>query len=213
MSSPKQARSQDASRRACAVALMVWCVLLAPTVADAQDVPVPIETHLPICMAALPFDRKLKERVGEELVVGIIYQARFLASTRAHEEALRVLNELSTEEVDGVPVRYVSLPVSREEDVERAVLDGEADILYIAPLRAMSLASITRVSRAHDLMTWSGVTAYADEGVTLTVDARGGKPEIVINLSAMVSEGVDFTAALLDYARVINIPAKAEDDD
>jgi hypothetical protein len=164
-------------------------------------------THLPICVNVLTFDRSLAKRAGDEIVFGIVFQPRYLASSGAHDDALRVLSDLGVEDIDGTPMRYVSIPVSDEEDTERAVLDSEADILYIAPLRAFPLDAITPVSQEHDLLTCSGVGAYGDAGLALAVGVRRGRPEIVIDLIAMREEGVDFTAVLLDYARVVNVEA------
>jgi hypothetical protein len=171
--------------------------------ARAQDIAVPIETHLPICMKALTFDRNLRERAGDEIVFAILFQPRFLASNSAHEEALRVLDELGVEDIEGIPVRYVSVPVSDERDTARAVFESDADIVYVAPMRAVPLDAITRVTREHDIMTCSGVDAYGQAGITLTVNARGQRPELVVNYTAMREEGVDFTAQLLAYARVL----------
>ncbi|MBT3271353.1 DUF4154 domain-containing protein [Candidatus Poribacteria bacterium] len=164
----------------------------------------PVETHVPICIKALTFDRSLPKRAGDEIVFAILFQPRYLASNSTHDEALHVVRDLGIDDINGIPVRYVSIPVSDEADIERAVLDSEADILYVAPLRAVSLDAITRVSREHDVMTCSGVDGYGEAGLTLTVAARAEKPEIVINYTAMTEEGVDFTAQLLGYARVLN---------
>lgn len=194
------------------VPALVWCVLLAIE-SPAHDIPVPIEIHLPICVKALAFDRGLRDHAGDEIVFGILYQRRFLSSKNAHDEAVRVLEAMAVDEIDGAPVRYVSIPVGREEDIERAVLDSEADVVYVMPLRAIATDVITDITRRHDRMTCSGVGAYEDVGFTLTIGARGGKPELVVNLTAMREEGVAFTAQLLGIARVIHVPERAANPD
>jgi hypothetical protein len=35
-------------------------------------------------------------------------------------------------------VRYVALPIGREEDLEQVIIAGEADVLYIIPLCLIS---------------------------------------------------------------------------
>lgn len=70
-------------------------------------------------------------------------------------------------------------------------------------LRAVDLKTITRVSRARQLTTWTGVPEYVEEGISIGIGLSGERPLILINRSASRLEGVDFSSQLLKQAQVI----------
>ena len=60
----------------------------------AQEIAVPVAVQIPILVKVLNFDRKLPERTGGRLVVGVLYQSGFRASANIADEVCRQIAEL-----------------------------------------------------------------------------------------------------------------------
>ena len=87
--------------------------------------------------------------------------------------------------------------------VQWAVLASGADVLYITPMRAVDLGSITKQTRAAARVTLTGVPEYVDAGIAVGVDLQGERPRILINLAAARAEGADFDSRLLKLAKIV----------
>ena len=77
------------------------------------------------------------------------------------------------------------------------------NILIVAPLQAYSIEEITTISRTKHIMTFSSVPEYVNEGLSVGIGLKGGKPQILINLDAAKLEGLDFSSQLLKLAKII----------
>ncbi len=168
----------------------------------AQEMVVPIKLQLALFLKILPFDWNLKDRVGNEIVFAIFYQNNFGISYNAKEGFLKVVKESSVKEIDGIPLRFVSIDIE-ETDLAEAITRDNVDILYITPLRAMEIEKITNLSRAQKITTLTGVPDYVESGLAVGVGVKGEKPLIIINLKAAKAEGADFSSQLLKLAKVI----------
>ncbi|MCK4591646.1 MAG: YfiR family protein, partial [Candidatus Latescibacteria bacterium] len=84
-----------------------------------------------------------------------------------------------------------------------AVSRNNIDILYVAPLRALGVKTITGVSRAKRILTLTGVPDYVESGLAVGIGIKGEKPRVIINSPAAKAEGADFSSQLLKLAKVI----------
>jgi hypothetical protein len=190
-----------------ASAAVVLVLLLAIAVSGAaEDMPVPVETQLPLLLKVLTFDRHLQRTMGDELVIAVLYQERFRQSLLVKEglEQAAAASELSL--VAGTPFRLMPLAldgVDGSPDLIERLVAAEADVLYIAPLRAVALGQITVASRSLGLLTMTGVPAYVDDGITVAIEVVRSRPRIVINLDAAEAEGAELSSRLLNLARVV----------
>lgn len=173
------------------------------TGSQAAEMEVPMEVQFHLFLKIATFDRNLTTRVGDEIVVAVLYQSRYRTSLNAKDEFLRVMGESSVKFVDGIPVTSVSLDVQESSDLEQMLLDHAVDAVYITPLRAVELGRVTDITRKLQIMSLTGVPLYVEQGTSAGVEIRGERPEIIINLSAARAEGVDFSSQLLNLARVI----------
>ena len=185
------------------ICLVIILTILYTAVPWAQDMPVPVKLQFSLLLKILTFDRNLKERVGDEITIGIIYQKRFRRSLKVKEELVTVMNESSIKKIEGIPFRCVSIDISRETDLAKAVSKNEIDILYITPLRALGIEAITSISRVEKIVTLTGVPGYVTSGLAVGIGIKSEKPLIIINLTAAKAEGADFSSQLLKLARVI----------
>jgi hypothetical protein len=175
---------------------------LAPL--DAQDMPVSPDRQLALFPKILEFDRNLRSRVGDEVLIGVLYQRSFNESRNARDELLAAVEQQSLTTIAGTPVRFVSINVDGRS-LTAAVAMLQLDLLYVTPLRAFDVEQISRLSRQLAFVTLTGVPDYvAEVGIAIGIGSRGGKPEIVINLPACEAGGVDFHSQLLQLALVIS---------
>lgn len=193
---------ESGALRAAGVALVLF--LLLPVPARAQTLPVPVETQLPLFLKVLTFDRNLQQSAGDELVIAILFQPRFRGSLLVKEglERAAVASEITT--VGGVPFRLVAVDLDGEEELRSRIVQSEADVLYIAPLRAVQIETITGISRDLRLVTLSGAPEYINGGVAVSIEVVRSSPRLVINLEAAEQQGADFSSRLLNLARVVN---------
>ncbi len=164
---------------------------------------VPLEQQFSLFLKILTFDKNLKERAGDEFVIAVLYQKKFKSSLTAKDEIESVMGKSLINKIGQSPVKYLSIDIDSESDIPAAINKSGADFLYVAPLRAFSLESIIDASRALGKTTLTGVPGYVESGLAIGIGARGGKPEIIINLPAAKAEGANFNAQLLKLAKII----------
>jgi len=165
----------------------------------AQEIAVPLNVQVPLFLKILTFDRNLKTRVGDEIIIGIVYQEKFRPSHNVKEEFLRVMDPY--QKIQGVPLRLKPIEISDESNLGDNI--STIDILYVTPLRAIGMNTITKLSRTKKVLTLTGVPDYVKSGLAVSVEIKGEKPQIVINLPAAKAEGVDFSSQLLNLAKVV----------
>ncbi len=164
---------------------------------------VPVEVQYPLFLKIFTFDRNFHARVGQEIEIGILYQSEYRKSLNIRNALIDMINNFPLRNVDGTPIRYVSIDMSVETDLRAAIQREKIDLIYVAPLRAVAISAITDITRESHVLTLTGVPDYVDAGISLSIDVKRDKPLIVINLPAAKAEGVDFDAQLLKLAKII----------
>lgn len=174
--------------------------------ARAQDTPVPVHVQVQIMVKILNFDRKLPERVGDRLTVGVLYQGRYRTSANIGGEVCRTFMAIPQAELgtlESLQITCVGLDLDQIPDLAAALKRERIQVLYVSPLRAYRLEEVVAVTRAADITTLTGVPRYVETGCAIGVDMKGDRPEIVINLPASRAEGSDLNAQVLKLARVV----------
>jgi hypothetical protein len=168
-----------------------------------QDITVPVALQYELTLKILTFDRHLKARVGHEIVFGIAYEKDNEDSQKVKDELLAVINELSYQKVENIPLRPVPIAVGDEKELAGQLRYEGINILYVAPMRAFDVREFAPICRAMQIMSLTGVPRYVELGVSLGFGVNGKKMEIIINLRSARAEGTDFSSKLLNLARVI----------
>lgn len=174
-------------------------LVLVPSAARAQEMPVSVDVQFSLFYRILSYDRDAGVRTADGLVIGVIFQGRFGASNAAKQEALRQ----RPPEAAGYRVRFVPIDLDAIDDLGVALREAGVEVVYVAPLRAVNPAVITNASRAGGVLTMTGVPGYVELGLGVGVGARGDRPEILVNLGGSRAEGASFSAQLLRLARVL----------
>lgn len=174
-----------------------------PLALCAQEVPVPVSLQYPILLKTLSFDRNLKARSGDAIVLGILYQGRYRRSLDVKDEMVNIANESAMRSVEGLPIRVVPMDYSDAAMLEEQISGKGINTLYVAPLRAADLTTISVLTRKHKVLTLTGVPEYVERGLSIGVVIKGGRPSLFVNLHASREEGANLDSQLLNLARTI----------
>lgn len=166
--------------------------------AVAQQMAAPVDVQFSLFFRIFTYDRNLEQRASGGLVIGVLFQPDVRASVLAKNEAMRQQPPSGA----GFAVRMVPIPLGDGTDVDSAAASAGCNVLYVTPLRAVSVGAIARASRGRGILTLTGVPEYIPEGIAVGIGLRGDRPEILVNLGASRQQGADFSAQLLRLARV-----------
>jgi hypothetical protein len=176
-------------------------LLLSAQSLHAQGMDVPASVQIPLLYKILTFDRNFASREQDELVIGILYQEGFRSSVVARQEvedAMRGAGTVGTRKVRAVAIEQGSTP-----DLAAALREGGITVLYLTPLRGVSLTPILRAARSVRVMTFTGVPPYVERGVAVGIGLQQERALILVNLTAAKAEGSDYNAQLLRVAKVV----------
>lgn len=169
----------------------------------AQDMPVPADLQAGLLLKLLPYDRALKERAGAEVVVVVAYQPRFRLSSEAKNKFVRTLEHDAAGHILGLPLRLVELPLEESTDFAAELKRASADIVYLAPLRAVDVEALARAAREARVLSFTGVPEYVHRGAMVGIAERKSRPSLVINLGATRAAGVDLRSELLSISQIV----------
>ncbi|MBI4809879.1 MAG: hypothetical protein HY800_00195 [Ignavibacteriales bacterium] len=144
----------------------------------AQEMPIPIKVQVPLFTKILSFDRNLKTRVGNEIVLGIVYQKNFRTSFDVQDQIITTITKIPIREIDGISLRCIAIEMKENIDLTDIITKNKVDILYITPMRTLDFEKISAISRANQILTISGVPDYIDEGFAVGIGSKGDNPMI-----------------------------------
>lgn len=186
----------------CAASLLFLACITLSERALSQSGSVPVNIQYALFVKILSFDRTLGAQARGEIVIGVVYEGNSMKSSDVKSKLVTAMEEAPAD-VKGMPVRYMLMDLDVEQDVSLLVARHRPTILYVAPIRAAGIEAITTVSRAEKILTLTGVPQYVESGLAVGVGVNAERPQIIVNLPAAKSEGVDFDSQLLRIARVI----------
>ena len=168
----------------------------------AQSIASPVEMHLPLLTKVIEYDRTFRHKINKVVKLGVIYQKSWRSSAAVFDEVLSVTSRAAFT-VCGFPVEIVPIDVGGDASVHELLGKHSIDILYLAPVRGVSLEEITGASEEQHFRTITGVPQYVEHGIAIGIDLRNDRPLIVINLPAAKACGADLSAQVLRLARVV----------
>src|SRR5688572_29983840 len=121
---------------------------------DEADLSVAVQ--FPLMLKILQFDRNLASRAGGEIVIATAFQGRYRASARARDDVYRAAQAIPGQRVADLPVRVVDIDLEQVK-LKDALDRLDVDVLYITPLRATDIATITEVTRELQIASITGV--------------------------------------------------------
>lgn len=183
-------------RAAAALVLGSW--LCAP--ARGQ---VPPDKQAVILTRAISYDKNLRARAGNTLVIGVLYKPGVADSESTAAELLRAFKSIEGIKVQELPLSVVKLAYTGKEPLKSAIVAGGIDALYCCPSLDSDLAGIREVSHQQHVITLASRQAFIPAGLSIGVFSSDGKPTIMINLAASRDEGAELATELLRLATVV----------
>ncbi len=171
--------------------------------AAAQQVSTPLDEQYSMLARILTYDRNLKVRAGDTLVVGILYQGWFAPSIDARNQLGLAIDKSPFKRIRGLPIRYVSIDIGDFVPSTTDLVSSGVDVLYIAPLSGVDIQAITAACRDSQVTSVTGVSEYIEQGVAVGITAGAERPTITVHLPAAKQEGADFSSQLLKLAQVV----------
>ena len=174
------------------------------TVGLAQEMPIPIDLQVPLFTKILTFDKNLAQHFGDSLRIAVVYQKLYRYSENTQQGFLNTAKAMGLRRIRGIPVVFMSCDLQTTIELQSYLSKQKIDIIYIAPLRAVSVGDITEISRNLKILSLTGVTDYMKDNVSVSLDIKGDKPEILINQTNSRQEGAEFSSRLLNLTKIIN---------
>jgi hypothetical protein len=164
---------------------MVAAILLLVTGSvGAEKMPVPFELQAELFKRIFSYDRALSD--NESPVVFIVYATE---EPMNKEELVRAFDKA------GILSRFVR-PAKLQEQAEIP------SAVYLLP--DVNTAQVEPFCTSGGILSISGVPSFADRGdVSVSIGEQNNRPQIIINLNRLRSEGHELSAELLKLARVI----------
>ncbi len=180
-------------------------LLIAIGVLSAQAyAPAKADQQFAYIAKVLTFDRNLKVRAGDGIVIGILYQDGHKRSRLAMEQLERSIDQSPLRRIRGLPFRYVPIRMVNGKVSAIELTRHSVDVLYVTPLSGVDIRGVAETCREFGVTSWTGVSSYVEAGLAVAVVESGGKPQVVVNLPAARAEGANFSSQLLKLARVVS---------
>ncbi len=178
-----------------AMILMAVAVPYMATAAVSVSMPVPVDTQVALFRNVWKLDRNFDSTKGIRLA--IVYQDNYYDSLAAKEDFVAAIGR------QGLQITIVLVDAGTQQLLSNGLNAVEADIVYVAPLRAIDVTEIGRISRFHRFRTITGVPEYVDLGLAIGIGIRRNRPLIIVNLEQARAEGAVFSSQLLALARIV----------
>lgn len=181
-------------------ALIAGALFGAPRTGFAVD-PLPAGIRAALLVRTLAYDRKLKDRAGSVVGIGIVFKAGNPESESAAKEITVELEALAKRgPIAGIPAKIVNIPFGPKFEVDSKAAGAVA--LYVCPGLDGAAEMIAKAARTNSMVAFSASESYVDAGLPIAFVLRNGKAAIVIGLKSAEAEGADLDGALLRIADV-----------
>jgi len=163
---------------------------------------IPVSIKVPIFLKVLSFDRQLHKRSGSNLNMLIVFQSRYRQSQTERDDTEDVLDNLSINSIEGMAINYYYMDID-EVNIQDEISKHNINLIFVCPLRGISLETITSLCREKKILSFADVSSYVENKLSVGIEMKGEKPQIIINLKNSKAEGADFSSQLLKLSRVI----------
>lgn len=163
----------------------------------------PFERQVLILVRALAYDRNLKARAGDAVVVAVLGRLDDDASRRESGAVTDALRALGGVKVQGLPLRAARLAWSGAADLEAQVARLGVDAVYVSAGLSEEVQAIREVCRRRKVLSLGGSLGDVRRGLALGAAVADGRSTILVNLPESREGGADLGAELLRLAEVI----------
>ncbi len=184
--------------RGLAVAIGIAALLVsAPVQAERLSAPLEAAIHL----RALGYDRALKERVGNSVVIALLYDPGSSASVQAAEDLRDAFISLSKKMKIQERAIVTKMVVYKDSWPSNEL--SKVAAVYVTPGLENRLPEIRTQAARNSIPTLCGDRDLAKQGLAVAVYVKGSSPGLTINLRSARSMGMDLDSRLLAIAEVL----------
>jgi len=191
-------------RSGCSAVLTAALVLVAlPALAQQM---VPADLQVPLLLKVLDYDRKFVEKVGKELMIGIVYDANNADSRKVTDEISGILQKYKDQRktVRNVPISFIQVIYRSGDELKKTIEKYGIRVVYLAPgFTDQAVKDMSLVCRELGRTTVTGVRKYMDNGIAVGVAKSPVDPKIFVNVATSKSESSEFNASLLRLAQIV----------
>ncbi|MBM3262593.1 MAG: DUF4154 domain-containing protein [candidate division Zixibacteria bacterium] len=163
--------------------------------------PTPVDIQIALFSKVLMFERNLMSQNDDTLAIGVLYQNSDSQSLTAQKDLRNFLDRLP--QFKKAPFRYSLINIDATTDLASIIARERIKLLYVAPCPKVDFKVVADISRQYRVITLTGVPTYVDAGIGVGIEIFDCRPRLVLNLTSLRACGADFSAQLLNLARVI----------
>jgi hypothetical protein len=175
-------------------ALLLVCVASA-------DVPVPAKLQAQLIAKIAAFDRNFPARAAGNALVLVVFKQGDAESTQLATQLASELRALP--DVGGVPATVDVVPFDGATGLAATCRSRRAAIVYLSASLAGNAGAVAAALAGGDVLSVGATAAHAEGGTAIGFDLEGGRPKILVNLSAARAQNVSLKADLLRLARLV----------
>jgi len=164
---------------------------------------VPSDFQAAILMRMLSYDRALKARAGNPVVVGIVAKSEDRSSAQAQAELAKALSVLQSGWVQGLRLSVVTTGYKDAADLTAWLAQKKVQVLYVVPGLSKELEGIRDVCVERKIVSVTPVRAFVERGLVAGIVLKGDRARILVNLPAAVAAGMDLDPKLLELSEII----------
>lgn len=177
---------------------LILVLLIVPWIADAAvsvSMPIPVDVQIALFVNVWKLDRNVDS--AKPVTLAILYQKDYYESVSAKDDLLVAIERQR--------LRIVAVPVEigSQSLLESRLAEVVADVVYVAPVRAVAIDAIGKISRYRRLRTITGVPEYVEAGIAVGIGIRRDRPLIIVHLEHSRAEGSAYSSQLLALARIV----------
>jgi len=172
---------------------------------SAQTISVPVDIQMSLFGKILTFDKSLDSKIQNNKTINIciLYQSKNRNSLNLRNEVLENISDKQLDKVIGGKTNILSFDIEDYDSFEKYFKNKSIDIVIITSLKAVKIESIATFCQINKIMSFSLIPEYIDNGISVAIDIKGEKPQIVINLNSAQKEGVNFSSQLLKLSKIV----------
>lgn len=182
------------------------CLTLTATTTRAQDA-VPGSRQASILTRALAYNKDLKERAGDAIVLAVLYRAGTQTSETMSNDIYRAFQALESYSIRGLPFRVVRVPYEGPGSLKANIREQGIDVVYVCSGFDSEVGPLVSTTRESKVLSMSGVADYVVRGLSIGVFVVDAKPTIYLNMGATKAEGAEFTPDFVKVAKVVESQA------
>ncbi len=189
-------RCRTKARTAALIGLTLIFLMAGPAPwAATKEATVPPGIQAALTLRILEYDRALKNWAGTALVVGIV--------TKGTAAGVEFRQALVGHEVQGIPIKPAEHAYREAEAFKSWIDKNGVRFLYVSPDVEADAGAVMAVAAARKLPALAAERAQFENGGTLGIVVRDGKPHILVNLGVAKAAGMDLDPKLLQLAEVV----------